>query len=65
MAEPRKVSLQDQIVAAKRELKMRQGVYPRRVAGGKMTQDLADRETRNMEAIVETLEGLERAERLI
>ena len=54
----RAVPLLDQIAAAERELKMRQHVYPRRIAEKKMTQALADRETAAMAAIVETLKGL-------
>ncbi len=54
----RAVPLHVQIEAAERELRMRRNVYPRRVAEGKMTQALADREVAAMDAIVETLKGL-------
>lgn len=59
------VSLADQRACAKREVAMRERVYARRVAAGSMTQTLADRELAAMRAIVETLEKLAEADRLI
>ncbi len=53
------VTIRSQIACVKRELNLRQSVYPRRVAGGKMTQGLADRETLVMQAVLATLEKLE------
>lgn len=41
----------DKAECAEREVKQRQWVYPRRVASGKMTQALADRQIALMEAI--------------
>lgn len=52
---PREVTLADQVAAAERELKMRQGVYPRRIAEGKMSASFADHQLACMEAIVATL----------
>lgn len=56
--DPNTVPLHVQIEAAERELRMRRHVYPRRVAEGKMTQDLANREMAAMAAIVDTLRGV-------
>jgi len=50
---------------AERELKMRERVYPRWTAAGKMTQAKADAEIALMEAIVEDYKILEGGERLI
>lgn len=52
------VSIEDQVAAAEREVKMRRRVYPRRVENGQMTQALADREIAAMEEIAETLKSL-------
>jgi hypothetical protein len=52
------VSLDRQIECAKRELKMRERVYPRRILQGAMTEALARVETESMRAIVATLEEL-------
>lgn len=62
-----------QIECIDRELKLRRRVYPRRVEGGQMTQELADRELARMEAVKRTLElvvalekdMLERADRIV
>lgn len=59
------VSIERQLKAARRELAMRKSVYPGRVKAGKMTQEAAADETEAMAAIVETLERLDAAERLI
>lgn len=48
-------SLDEMIHCASRELSYRARVYPRRVAAGVMTQDLADREITRMRAILERL----------
>jgi hypothetical protein len=50
---------------AERELKMREHVYPRRVADKRMTQVQATLEIETMRAIVEHFEPLAAAERLI
>jgi len=55
----RQVPLHAQIAAAEREVRQRLRVYPRRVADGKMTQAFANEQLAAMEAIVETLKGLQ------
>ena len=52
------VSLEQQIEAADRELRMRRGVYPRRIAQGKMTDAQATHEIACMIAIGTTLRQL-------
>lgn len=49
------ISVEAMIEAAEREVKMRERVYPRRVADGKMTTAQAQRETRVMQAIAARL----------
>jgi hypothetical protein len=49
-------SLQDLILCAERELRMRERVYPRQVAAGRMSQTTADREIRLMGRILKLLE---------
>jgi hypothetical protein len=57
------VTLDDQIAAAKRELRMREHVYPRWKAALKMTPAKAEQELAAMRAIVETLERVRVTER--
>jgi len=45
------------IACARRELSMRQSVYPRWIASGKMTREKADHEILCMEEIVKHLKG--------
>ena len=45
----------EQIKCVKREISMRERVYPRFVKKGKMTQDEADREIATMKAVLDTL----------
>lgn len=59
----RDVPIHVQVAAAERELKLRVRVYPGRIANGKMTQALADREIANMTAIIQTLQKVMAAER--
>jgi hypothetical protein len=59
------VEIGDQLKAAKREAALRRRVYPRWVEGKRMTQAKADDEIAAMDAIVETLERLEKATRLL
>ena len=54
------VALADQIACVRRELAMRQRVYPRWVSAGKMTQADSDREITAMIAGLTTLQGLQR-----
>ena len=49
------VSMTEQIKCVKREISMRERVYPRFVKEGKMTQDEADREIAAMKAVLDTL----------
>lgn len=51
-----KPSLQDLVGCARRELAMRESVYPRWVGARKMTQDKADLELKLMGGIVAHLE---------
>lgn len=52
------VKLEDQIKAVKREIAMRDRVYPRWVSQRKLTQAAADRELAAMRAVLATLEEL-------
>lgn len=49
------VSLDDQIRCLKREIAMRQNVYPKWVTSGRMKQDAADREIAAMTAALHTV----------
>jgi hypothetical protein len=60
-----RVPIEEQVEAARRELKYRERVYPRRVEAGQMTQRLADTQLRAMRAIIETLEEVAASQRLI
>lgn len=53
-----RVSLADQIAEVRREIAMRQKVYPRQVHFGKMTDEEAAMRTQNMAAVLRTLETL-------
>lgn len=59
------VSAADKLACVQRELKLRERVYPRRIADGKMTRQLAARETATMRAIVADYEALAAGERLL
>jgi len=52
------VSIDVQIAAVRREIRMREHVYPRRVENSKMTQEAADAELAAMKAVEETLLGV-------
>lgn len=54
-------TLTDQIAEVKREITLRQNVYPRWVEAARLTQKRADRQIENMKAVLETLEGLQGA----
>lgn len=58
------VPIDDQVAAAEREVRQRHRVYARWVEAGKMSPAKSAHEIRCMEAIVETLKGLQRANRL-
>lgn len=53
--------LVDQIVCVKREIAMRERVYPRFVHSGKMSELTARREIETMKSVLETLCDLQRA----
>lgn len=59
------VPLQAQIAAAERELKYRLWVYPKRVAEGRLTPEKSAHELMCMKAIIQTLQQVDRGERLI
>jgi hypothetical protein len=65
MAEEYIITAEMKLACVTRELKLREHVYPRRVANGQMTQQLADRETRTMRAIVDEYEKFAAGERLL
>jgi len=52
------ITITEQIDCVQRELRYRRRVYERRVAEGKMTAQLADREIARMSAVLETLQGI-------
>jgi hypothetical protein len=52
-------NIAEQIKCVIRELGMRQSVYPRRIAAGKMKQDDAKREIETMHAVLQTLRRVE------
>ena len=52
------ISLDEQIAAVERELKMRRSVYPRWVLTKKLSQDNADKEMARMEAVLGTLKAV-------
>jgi hypothetical protein len=58
-------ALAEQIACVDRELTMRRRVYPRWTEAGKMTKVKANAEIRALEAVAETLRGLEQRERLL
>jgi hypothetical protein len=53
MAEMFPINDQDKLGCLRREVKMRESVYPRWVGRGNMTQEEADRELRIMKAILD------------
>jgi hypothetical protein len=55
MAELFAPNLTDQVACVRREIAMRESVYARRVADGKMRQVTADRELETMRAVLNTL----------
>lgn len=53
-----KVSLAQQFEEVEREIKLREGVYPRQVSSGKMRQSVADYHLERMRAVAKTLRWL-------
>lgn len=58
MFESAPIPLTAQIACVEREIAMRERVYPRRVASGKLAQGKADQEIAAMRAVLATLKGL-------
>jgi len=52
------ITLDEQIACVRREISMRERVYPRWVESRRLTQQKADAETNAMRAVLATLEGL-------
>lgn len=55
-------SLNQQIEEVEREIKLREGVYPRQVASGKMRQSVADYHLDRMRGVLATLQSLNGAQ---
>ncbi len=53
------ISLRDQIACVRREIALRERVYPRQIADGRMKQEEADRELARMKAVLDMLERVE------
>lgn len=52
------VPLSEQVKCVQREIRLRQVVYPKLIARGKMTQATADKEMQAMQAVLATLQKL-------
>lgn len=59
------IPLDEQIACVKREIAMRERVYPKWVASKRMTQAKADSELAAMRAVLRTVEGVARADLLL
>lgn len=59
------VPIEHQVACVRREISMRERVYPRWVADHRMTQRKADEELAAMRAVLATLEEIASASRLI
>lgn len=57
-----KITLKDQIKCVRREVVMRTTYYPNLIRAGKLRERDAEHELAAMEAVLETLEALERGE---
>jgi hypothetical protein len=55
------ITLADMIICVEREIRFRERVYPRQVAGGRLTETKAAREIEIMRTVKHTLEGLKGA----
>jgi hypothetical protein len=55
----------EKLECARREVKQREHVYPRRVEAGQMSQALADRQIALMKSIADDYEKLAEKERLL
>ena len=54
------IPLADQIAEVKRELAMRENVYPKLIDSGRLTPAAAHRHLANMRAVLATLEDIDR-----
>jgi len=54
-------TLADMIACVRREVAMREGSYPKRIAAGRMAETTAARELSRMESVLELLEALHEA----
>jgi len=52
------VTIEQQLACVRREIAMRERVYPRWVEQGKMKPESAKRELDSMRAVLETLQGI-------
>jgi hypothetical protein len=52
------VTLEEEIICVRREIGMRERVYPQWVGKGRMKQDRADREIEVMKSVLESLHRL-------
>lgn len=59
------VSIDEQIKCVEREIRMRQTVYPRLVARGRMTEQKRAYEIEAMKSVLQSLQALATASRLI
>lgn len=59
------VTIEEQVKCVRREIGMRERVYPRRVESGKMRPEVATYETEAMKAVLATLERIAADARLI
>jgi len=57
-----KITIDDQIKCAERELAMRKRVYPRWITAKKMSEEKANREIAVMESIIKTLKAVKKIE---
>ena len=58
-------TLAEQIACVRREIAMRERVYPKWVEGGRMKQADANRELETMKAVLETVQKVENAARML
>lgn len=65
MPEPMKHTFTDQAEAARREVRLRERVYPRWVEGGRLSEKKAQLEISLMTTIAETLERLAKGDLLL
>ncbi len=55
------ITIETQIKAVAREIAMRRNLYPKWIASGRLTQDKADAQIAEMEAVIETLKSVAQA----